>query len=80
MAGEETLIQKIYKLLAKIWTQEDIPQDWKKGIIVKLPKKGDLSNCGNWRGITLIAITAKIMGNIIIDRIAKEVDQHLRQD
>ena len=23
-----------------------------KGIIVNLPKKGDLTECGNWRGIT----------------------------
>jgi hypothetical protein len=22
----------------------------KRGVIVKIPKKGDLSNCKNWRG------------------------------
>ena len=31
----------------KIWRQEKIPMDWFKGVIIKLPKKGDLMNCDN---------------------------------
>ncbi|CAH8611782.1 unnamed protein product [Heterobilharzia americana] len=33
--------------------------DWKKGYLVKLPKKGDLSVCKNWRGITLLSTQSK---------------------
>ena len=29
-----------------------VPNDWKKTIIVKVPKKGDLSKCDNFRGIS----------------------------
>ena len=35
----------LHSLLNKIWTVEDTPQDWKLGLLVKLPKKGDLSLC-----------------------------------
>ena len=43
-------------LFCKIWEQEVIPKDWFKGLIFKLPKKGDLGNCDNWRGISLLSV------------------------
>ena len=79
-ADSETATKQIHLLLTKIWNNEQIPSDWKKGLIVILPKKGDLTCCGNWRGITLIPTTSKILGKIIIRRIAKGVDKHLREE
>ena len=76
----ETSARQIQELLRRVWTEEKAPTDWKRGLIVKLLKKGDLTKCGNWRGITLIPTTAKIMGKIIVRRLAKEVDQHLREE
>ena len=32
-----------------IWGSEEALLSWKTGLIVKLPKKGDLINCNNWR-------------------------------
>jgi hypothetical protein len=34
----------LYPLFLAVWNEERFPSDWKKGIIVKIPKKGDLSN------------------------------------
>jgi hypothetical protein len=45
----------LYPLLEKIWKEEKIPKEW-EGLIIKIPKKGDLSNCNNWRGITLLTL------------------------
>ena len=42
----------LYELLGKIWEEEDLPMDWKEGHIIKLPMKGDLSQCDNYRGIS----------------------------
>ena len=56
-------------LLNDVWQEEQVPPDWKQGIIVRIPKKGDLSDCANWRGITLLSVTGKIMSNIIYNRI-----------
>jgi len=35
-------------LFQDIWQTETFPKEWKEGIIVKVPKKGDLSQCRNW--------------------------------
>ena len=40
-------------VLKKIWEDEAVPEDWKLGLIIKLSKTGDLTQCGNWRGIVL---------------------------
>jgi len=29
--------------------EEKIPEDWEEGLIIKILKKGDLSNWNNWR-------------------------------
>ena len=57
-----------------------MPEDWTEGVIVKIPKKGALSNCNNWRGITLLSIPSKILAKIIITRITEAVDQRLRKE
>jgi len=53
----------------EIWEKERIPSEWKTRIIIKLPKKGSLTECGNWRGITLLSVPRKILCRIILDRM-----------
>lgn len=37
-----------------------IPGDWSKGLIVKLQKKGENTECSNWRGITLLSLPSEV--------------------
>ena len=53
-------------LFNEIWIKKKIPDDWTTGIIIKIPKKGDLQDCSNWRGITLLSIPSKILAKFII--------------
>ena len=57
-----------------------VPQDWKNGIIIPLPKKGNLIDCNNWRGITLLSIPGKVLASVILERIKDAVDKQLRQE
>ena len=79
-ADIDTKVDVLHQLLSLIWEKERIPEDWCKGLIVKLPKKGDLTNCGNWRGITLMPTAAKVMGKVIIKRISRGLDKKLRKE
>jgi len=76
----ELTAQMLYPLLGKIWEEEKIREDWEEGLIIKIPKKGDLSNCNDWRGITLLSIPSKIVTGIILNRIQNTVEQHLRKN
>ena len=67
-------------LFTVIWEGEQVPDDWTKGEIVKIPKKGALNDCNNWRGITLLSVPSKIMAKIIIRRMSDAVDKSLRKE
>ena len=73
-------ISNFHNLLNMIWEEEQVPDDWTKGILVKLHKKGDRSICGNWRGIMLLSIPSKLLCHIILHRMKKEVDRVLRDE
>ena len=75
-----TSVGILHKLFERIWTAEEFPQDWKDGHLIKLPKKGDLSNCGNYRGITLLSIPGKIFNRILLERMKETIDVHLRDN
>jgi len=78
-ADADTTINVLYELFQKIWDQQEIPGDWSRSLIVKLPKKGDLTVCGNWRGIsTLMSTAAKVLGRVIITRMREGINQLLR--
>ena len=47
---------------------------------MKIPKKGDLKECKNWRVVTLLPVASKVMGRVIIQRIQNGVDSVLRKE
>jgi hypothetical protein len=73
-------IEILHRLLTKIWEKEEIPEYWREGHLVKLPKKGDLHECSNYRGIMLLLVPGKVLSKIILERIKKIVDTKLRDE
>ena len=74
----ETSIEMMYELIGKIWETDEIPIGWKEGYIVKIPKKGDLQECKNYRGIMLLSVPGKVLNIIILEILKNEVDNTLR--
>ena len=52
-AGGRTICLEIHKLITSIWKKEKLPEEWKEAIIVPFHKKGDKTDCNNYRGISL---------------------------
>ena len=74
--GVRTLCLEIHKLINSIWEREKLPEEWKESIIVPIHKKGDKADCNNYRGISLLPTTYKILSNILLSRLipyAKEI-------
>ena len=67
-------------LFNKVWEEEKVPEAWQKGIIVKLPKKGDLSVCGNWRGINLLSVPGKLFCRVLLQRMRQAIERTLREE
>ena len=73
-----TSIEMLHPLFKKIWEEEQIPTEWKEGHLIKLPKKGDLSSCSNYRGITLLSIPSKVFSRVLLNRMREAIDTQLR--
>ena len=73
-------IAKLTLIYNQIWQAESAPIDWKNSIIVKVPKKGDLSNCNNWRGISLLSVPGKVLCSVIYNRLKESCELALREE
>ena len=51
---------------------------WVKNGIIPLPKKGDLGDTGNYSGISLTVVAAKIYNKLLLERIRSHLDPLLR--
>ena len=78
--GGETVAEDLTYLFNLIWRAEEVPGDRRRGAIVKLPNKGNLSDCNNWRGITLLSIPGKVFCSVLLNRLREHVDSRLREE
>ena len=71
---------KVKEITDIVWREERTLGKWRKGLIVKVLRKGNLKGCKNWRGITLLPVVCKMMGKIMIERIQSRVKSKLRKE
>ena len=79
--GGRTICCEIHKLIISIRNKEELPDEWKESIIVPIYKKGDKTDCNNYRSISLLSTTYKVLCNILLSTLipyAEEViwDHH----
>ena len=74
-AGGRTICLEIHKLIISIWKKEKLPEEWKESIILPIHKKGDKTDCNNYRGISLLPTTYKILSNILLSRLIPYVKE-----
>ena len=56
-------------LIREAWYNESFPSEWTDGIIIKIPKKGNLRECDNWRGVCVLPAFSKIIAKVILEHI-----------
>ena len=79
-AGGDISVSILHEFLNEVWNEEELPEDWTTGYLVKLAKKGDLSYCDNWRGIMLLSIASKVLCRVVFNRMRRAVDTKLRNE
>nr|KAG5686589.1 hypothetical protein BaRGS_013367 [Batillaria attramentaria]KAG5693593.1 hypothetical protein BaRGS_011718 [Batillaria attramentaria] len=72
------VVNMLHSLFSKIWEKEEVSAQRKEGIVIKLPKKGDLRDCSNYRGIMLLSLAGKFLNRILLERMREAVDPMLR--
>ena len=68
LKAEETF-NAMKTVIHGFWETEIVPTEWEVGLLKILPKKGDLSQPGNHRGIMLLEIAYKIIAILLLARL-----------
>ena len=63
-------VKVIKKLSQKVLDGKGMPEEWKKSVVVAIFKgKGDVMDCGAYRGIKLLEHAMKIVERVLENRI-----------
>ena len=69
-AGEETMTDDVLtEICNRIWRTEKWPSPRTPSLIITHPKKGNLQLCKNYRTISLISHSSKVMLKVILNRL-----------
>ena len=68
--GELNTLGKFYNSIVAVWRGGGAPQQWKDATIKVLHKKKDRTECGNYRGIFLVAHAGKVLLKVTAGRLS----------
>ena len=72
--GSEEFRALLLNLTHTVW---QVPREWADAILVPIPKKGNLRNCDNWRGIALLDVVGKVVAKILQERLQQVAEEEL---
>jgi len=67
-------------LINKIWKEGEVPEEWNRGLISPIYKKGEKGEVKNYREVTLMDTVYKIYANNLNERLKKEVERKLEEE
>ena len=79
-AGGETMIDVLIEICNRIWRTREWPTPWIQSLITTLPKKGNLLLCQNYRTISLISHSSKVMLKVTLNRLKPQADEIIAEE
>lgn len=75
--ADKNAITSLQCVFNKIWTEEEIPAEWRTALIHPIHKKGLKTDPNNYRGISLLDITYKILSKVLLNRAEPQLDPQI---
>jgi hypothetical protein len=70
-SSTNTMCSALVREVKRIWSGGEWPDEWNCAVVVPIPKKGDLTDPNNYRGISLINTTMKVFAICLKNRLEK---------
>ena len=81
LALAEEGIVRLHRVIDAIWKEKRIPDDWLESILVPIFKnKGNIHECGNYRGVKLLSQIMKCFERILDSRMRETVEPYLGEE
>jgi len=62
-------------IFERSWRTGEVPEDWRKASVTLIFKKGKKKDSGNYRLVSLTSIPGKVMAQLILEVINKQVEE-----
>ena len=66
---KDDAVKVLHSICQQIWKTQQCPQDWKRSVLIPVPKKGNAEECSNDCTIALISDTSRVMLKILQARL-----------
>ena len=74
---KDDAVKVLHSICQHIWKTQQWPQDWKRSVLIPIPKKGNAKECSNYCTIALISHASKEMLKILQARLQQYVNSEL---
>ncbi|CAN0507827.1 unnamed protein product, partial [Ectocarpus sp. 12 AP-2014] len=68
-SSESPMGRALLEMLNLMWEHQIIPEEWQDSTVVSIPKKGDVTDMNNHRGISLMSTVLKVLVMIVSARL-----------
>ena len=66
---KDDAVKLLHSIWQQIWKTQQWPQDWKRSVVIAIPKKGNAKECSNYHTMPLILHASKVMLKILQARL-----------
>ena len=70
-------VKLLHSTYQQIWKTQQWPQDWKRPVLIPIPKKGNAKECSNYHTFALISHASLVMLKILQARLQQYVNREL---
>ena len=74
---KDDAIKVLHSLCQQIWMTQQWLEDWKRSILIPIPKKGSTKECANHQTVALYSYASKVMFKILHARLQHYMKQEL---
>ena len=74
---KDDTVKVLHSICQHIWKTQQWPQDWKRSVLIAIPKKGNSKECSNYCTIALISHASKVMLKNLQARLQQYVNREL---
>jgi len=71
----DVIAEPLSIIFERFWRTGEVPKDWRKANVTPIFKKGKKEDPGNYRSVSLTSIPGKVMEQLILEVIIKQVEE-----
>ena len=74
---KDDAVKVLHSICQQIWKTQQWPRDWKRSVLIPIPKKGNAKECSDYHTIALISHASKVMLKILQARLQQYMNHEL---